>query len=101
MLRCHKMNFKHINAKTLDCILASWKLYQRNAKLIYSHVLVEEFAEISSCVLIAVYQLTAPVWNQYGTWGAYSDYYASRIWKVVVLVGFRLFMQVTSMISHL
>jgi hypothetical protein len=101
VLRCHEMNFKNINAKTLVDILATWKLYQRHTKLVYSHVLVEEFAEISSCVLIAVYQLSAPVWNQYGTWGAYAHYYDSRIWKVVILVCFRLFMQVTTLISLL
>jgi hypothetical protein len=101
VLRCHEMNFKNINAKTLDGILGSWKLYQGHTKLVYSHVLVEEFAEISSCVLIAVYQLAAPVWNQYGTWGAYAHYYDSRIWKVVTLVCLRLSMQVTTMIKPL
>jgi len=101
VLRCHEMNFKNINTKTLVDILASWKLYQQHTKLVYSHVLVEEFAEISSCVLVAVYQLAAPVWNQYGTWGAYAHYYDSRIWKVVILVCLRLFMQVTTLISLL
>ena len=100
-LLCHQMILKNINTKTLDCILASWNLYQRHTKLVYSHVLVDEFAEISSCVLIAVYQLAAPVWNQYGTWGTYADYYDSRIWKVVTLLCLRLSMQVTTMISLL
>ena len=100
-LRCHEMIFKNINTKTLDGILASWKLYQRHTQLVYSHVMVDEFAEISSCVLIAVYQLAAPVWNQYETWGAYADYYDSRIWKVFTLVFLRLSMQVTTMISLL
>jgi hypothetical protein len=100
-LRCHQIIFKNINTKTLDGILASWKLYQRHTQLVYSHVLVDEFAEISSCVLIAAYQLAAPVWNQYGAWGAYAHYYDSRIWKVVILVCFRLCMQVTTLISLL
>jgi hypothetical protein len=60
-LRCHEKIFKNINTKTLDSILTSLKLHQQHTKLLYSRVLVEEFAEISSCVLIAVYQLTAPV----------------------------------------
>ena len=98
-LRCHEKFFKNINAKTLEAILASWQLYQQHTQLFYSHILVEEFAEISSCVLITVYQLAAPVWNQYGTWGAYADYYGSRIWNVVALLCIRLSMQVTTMIS--
>jgi len=100
VLRCHEKYFKSINAKTLEGILASWELYQRHTKLFYSHILVEEFAEISSCVLIAAYQLAAPVWNQYGTWGAYADYYNSRIWNVVAIVCLRLSMQVTTVISN-
>jgi len=96
VLRCYTMHFKHIHAKTLGEILVSYELYQRQTELFYSNVLVAEFAEISVCVLLATYQLVAPVWNQYGTWAAYADYNDSRIWSVIATLCLRLGIQVTT-----
>jgi hypothetical protein len=96
VLRCYTMHFKHIHAKTLGEILVSYELYQRQTELFYSNVLVAEFAEISVCVLLATYQLVAPIWNQYGTWAAYADYNDSRIWSVVATLCLRLGIQVTT-----
>ena len=57
-------------------------------------VAVGEFAEISACTVIAAYQIAAPVWNQYGTFGTFTDFYSARIGQVTAILCLRLTLQV-------
>ena len=87
-------HFVGINAKPLDGILESHHRYQRQTASFFTMVAVGEFAEISACTVIAAYQIAAPVWNQYGTFGTFTDFYSARIGQVTAILCLRLTLQV-------
>jgi hypothetical protein len=94
--RCYFQCFKNINERTLEGILGAHRRYLRQMDVFYGHLVVGEFSEVSVCVLISVYQLAAPVWNQVGTWSAFADQSGFRIWGIFLSLCIRLCFQIGS-----
>ena len=62
-----------INSRTLDCLLGSHRLLQRQMQVFYGQFAIGQLAEISVCIQIAGYSALSAVWSQPGAWMSLAD----------------------------
>jgi len=94
LLRSHRQYFQGVNSKTLDGLLESHTLYQRNMEVVYGQLFTSTFAEISACVVIAAADIAAPVWNRHSTWTTY--HVGPKICGALASLLVQLFIQVST-----